>query len=535
LRDEYGRIPNQQIFICAKSGYGKGFASEGIAEEFHDTGKFITIVIADPKDEWEWAYAMFKPRERYHLKELKRQGKEPSKKEVKIYVPFSFNIPNTYLPEFIPYTLSLKSMGREEWSILAELTFESESIRLLLQACREISNEDGIYGLLHYIQDLVKRRKKGKEIQADSKSFYLPIAGGTSKSTTEIAGYLQPFKQDYILAKENCPLNLSWKEILSNQKPYYIFTNGWITDEKIKEFLVLSLLNQIIKNRKFAKRPILIIIPEIGRLTPNLRGIKTVGYKSFLANKIRDLLITMRSMGKGISSIYDSQIYWKTDEDVVSSATVTLFGEVSTKDSEQISKVMNYKREIRDQLKKSEYEHSFVVAGREDIGGITIFAPSHAHCEESDNFFERYHEEYSDKERKYVNTIEMMKKMYKQEEEKFREKIKRKQKEEREKKLKEEREKEKERVGKDKVDEKIDKAKEIEKKSKIQLMKLIYEMKESEPEISWRELGRRFEIDTKTAQKYYGEYEKIKEEKEGEDYEEKVVEDLNEEKNSETT
>lgn len=101
---------NDQILIIAKSGGGKTLAGEGIVEEFHKAG-YLVLVIADPKDEFEYCYQMFEPKEKYHLEHLTRIGKTPSKKKVKIYHPFTFNIPNDYLPEMTLFTFSLKDLG----------------------------------------------------------------------------------------------------------------------------------------------------------------------------------------------------------------------------------------------------------------------------------------------------------------------------------------------------------------------------------------------------------------------------------------
>ena len=84
LKNEYGKILNEMIFVIAKTGWGKGLSTEGIAEEFHDAG-YTVIVIADPKQEVEFGYAQFLPEERYHLNHLRLIGKMPQTKQVKIY------------------------------------------------------------------------------------------------------------------------------------------------------------------------------------------------------------------------------------------------------------------------------------------------------------------------------------------------------------------------------------------------------------------------------------------------------------------
>ena len=118
LKDDYGKIRNEQILIIGKSGWGKGLAMEGIAEKFYKAG-YIVLCIADPKDELELAYSMFEPKERYHLDHLRKIGKRPEAKKVKIYHPFTFNLQvNKSFPDINFYTISLKDLGEAEFKFL---------------------------------------------------------------------------------------------------------------------------------------------------------------------------------------------------------------------------------------------------------------------------------------------------------------------------------------------------------------------------------------------------------------------------------
>src|SRR3990167_1308567 len=145
LKNEYGDIEESQTAIFARSGYGKGLLSEAIAETFHEAG-YLILVLADPKGEIEYGFQMFEPEATYHLNELKKQGYLPERKPVKLYHPFTFNIPkNKKLPEITFFTLSLKDMGRREWSMISESTYDSDAIKLLLHGSDSITNSEGIY------------------------------------------------------------------------------------------------------------------------------------------------------------------------------------------------------------------------------------------------------------------------------------------------------------------------------------------------------------------------------------------------------
>ena len=170
------------------------------------------------------------------------------------------------------------------------------------------------------------------------------------------------------------------------------------------------------------------------------------------------------------------------------------------------------------------------MVGKEEMGGITIFFPEHMWAEPHYNFFQIYREECADKMRDYKGIIEMMKKDLKEDDNKIKEKIKRKEKEEKERKKREAKEKEESEKIKEKVDEKIEKAKIIEDKSKEQIMKLCYEMHHDESidlkDRTYRKIGKKFELNHITVKRYVEKYSKIIEKEDGEDFEDKVLEDL---------
>ncbi len=525
--DKYGKVINAQYLIIAKSGAGKSMFTEAIAEKYHKHN-FLTIVIADPKDELEFCYQMFPARENYHIQQLRKIGKKPEGKPLKIYHPHTFSIPNTLLPEMNLFTLSLKDISREGWSLLAETEFETETIRLLLKASNEITKEDGLYGLVHYIQNSIKGKKTGKIRKADPKNFYLESGSGTLKTITEISNYLQPFKRDYFLAKDSCHLNLNWKELLQNQEHYHVFVSNWIEDKKLKSFLVFSLLEGIIKNKRYLKTPVIVVIPEVRVLCKY----KPQGFAKFLSEAVKNCLSLMRSSGKGMTSILDSQSFSSIDKDVRDSSTVTMLGELGP-DVENVSKVYSYKREIKEQLMKMDSPFSFLWVGEESSGSWKPLISSSMHSEPHYVFQEIYQKECPEKMKKYTNIIEMMKKDYKNEETKFKDKIKQQEKREKEEKRKRELERiEREKGSDDTKDKKII---ELKYKSLIEKMKRCWEFRQKNPDMSIRksaiELGFPISSGNKTFKKYIEQYQEIldkeKETENNKDFEEKVIEELN--------
>ena len=506
INDEPNSKPvNEVIFIFAKSGYGKGLVGERILQKYHEKG-YVVIGVADPKDEIELGYAMFEPKEKYHLEELRSCGIEKGKKDVKLYHPFTFNLPTTKLPEMNLFTISLKEFGQQEWGIIAETQSETETIRLLKNSSQNISNDAGLYGFMQYLKNSVEGKSEGKKLKINPKNFFLAVKSGTAKSLTEISNYLQPFKKDYFLTSNNNPHRLNWKEILNDQKHYHIFTSNYIQDEKLKSLLVLHLLNQIVRNKAHTTKPIIIFIPEIAKLTP----FKPEGYQKFLAIEIKEILKTIRSMGRGMSAVCDSQVYEGVDKDVRSSGQTTLFGELgSIDDIEGVSKALSYKRNIKELLSDMLYRNTYLMKGREGFGTFTILLPLHCHAEPHYNFQEMYKKHYPEKMKSYYDAIQFMKKEFASEETLIKNRVKEEQKREKEAKEKRERADEKASTKSEVIDKQKEEIKELKKKGSEEDWKKVYEYSQENPELGLRKIGEKFGISKDQVSRWKKKYESV--------------------------
>ncbi|MCK9370206.1 hypothetical protein M0R04_09900 [Candidatus Dojkabacteria bacterium] len=510
------------ILITARSGWGKGLTVEGFIEEYHKAG-YIVLVLADPKNEIELGYAQFLPKERYHLDALRREGKRPEQKKVKLYHPFTFRIPRAKIPDYEFFTFAIKDLTRKEWSMIAESAWDTDTIKLLLTATANIDTESGLYSFIHQIQEMVKGSREDRTMKPDPKNFYLSASAGTVKSIQDISNYLQPFKKDYFLAKDSNPLKLNWKKIFADQESYHVFVSNYLKDDKLKEFVILTLFNQIIEHKDLTKHPLLIVIPEVRFLVP----FKPQGYKLFLAQGIKDNLSMMRSMGRGMTAILDTQVFSGVDEDVTNSATVTLFGELGgVRDIDKVAKSMNYKREIRAKLAKMEYPNSYLIVGNEDVDTIRTWFPSHMHCEPAYNFAEMFTKYYPERLKSYHELLSNMQKEFRTDEELIKDRIKKQ--EEREKKRREEARKAKEAASKanQEVKKKTAKAEEIVEKTQFELMRLIYLAKQADPKKSYRKLGEEFKLHHITIKRYLELYTEELAKQDSVDYETEALENL---------
>jgi len=512
VKNKDGSVNSEFVFIFSRPRYGKTLAVESLLELYHKAG-YTILCLSDVKGEWELAYSMFKPEKKYHLNRLRKDGTEPSKKDVILYHPMTFNLPNKKLPQMRLYGFSFKELRRAEYSMISETAWESDTTRILLNASSNISSKVGLWGFLHYIKEGIVGKKEGKAIKHDPNLFDLPITSGTAKSLQDIASYFLPFRKNYFLVPDDSDLKLDWGKILNDNKHYHVFGSSYLDDEKLKEFCVLGLLEAIIRNRKKGKRPVLIYIPEIRYLVPY----RPEGYKKFLASAIKSKISIMGNMGKGgISGIFDSQSITDTDEDVRKSQTKTFFGELSDRDLDYVTKTFRWKKDDMAPLIKSDVRRtsqpSFLYAGDVESGSWSPRFPSHCHAEESYDFDEMYKKYYPEKMTSYALLLEKEKKRINEERDMIKQKIKKEidKKKQEEKKKKEEREMRRLGNKSPNIPEKIKEKLSETKKRDMELAHNMY-IDENVPkkERSIRKIAEKMNISKSTIAKYIKDYKNI--------------------------
>ena len=507
--DEYNRCPNVQIQIYSVSGHGKGTFCEGLAESWQNVTGGICIWLVDPKKTIEGSFAMYEPIETYHLNRLKSDGMLPKVHDVKLYSPFSFNIPKGFLPPINFYTIPIKNLGKEEFGILAETDFDSETVKVMMRAKDNLTRDDGLFAFLHEIQRMVKGRREKKHQVPDPKNFWLSVGAGTSKSVVESSSYLSPFYNDYFLRKESCPYAINWKEILNDNSCYHVFFSKWVAplNDKIHGFIALTLLEQILRNIDYAKKPVLIIIPEILFLCPEY----SLGWSLFLGEAFEKAMITMRGKGRGVSSIADAQSWDKTSKKLSGSATVTFFGRLNPQDLERVCKARGYNKENRDRI-MSLKQGQFIMTDAESDGIFRGFFAKHRHREESYDWIESYKQNFPDKMERYDNLVAYMKKELAEEENKIKKQIETRRRQERIEKAQEEKELEEKSTKGIKLTHEIKKAKGKQDEARDIIKKTMYEYLDnpniSDKEKTQRKLSEKFKVGRFVINKWLNEKDK---------------------------
>lgn len=514
LKDSGNQLNPFQLLVVATSGYGKGMTTEAIAERWKKTTNGIVIFLNDPKQEAEQSYVMYEPQEVYHLRELKKDGIKKNKYPAKLYHPFTFNLTKKgYLPDIQIYTLSIKDLNREDWSILAETDAETESIKLMERVAEDLPRNDSLFDFLQEIERLTEGKKDKKKVVADPKNWFLKSGGGTAKSVKQIGNMLSSFKRDYFLRKDTCPYKLDWDKILLDNENYHIFLTNWIENSKLRNFLVVCLMGQAIKNAQRLsnlgklKKPILFIIPELMKVCPE----EARGSALFLSKALSSHLVTMRSKAGGMFCLSDTQNWSKTSSFVRGSFNETFYGKLNPEDARIIFKAKAYTSSKRDYFNDiGETYCAYLRDGHEDDGVFQLFYPSHMHKEGRYDWIQMYKKHYYKNMKKYDSLVKEMKKEFDEESDKAKNYA-----------LKEEIEQDKEPDKEKEEKPKIQKNK-IENKAKEYLYKRAWELKQEKS--SYRQIADDLGLKSHvTAKRYCEKYEKkLKDKKERDESSESV-------------
>lgn len=403
--------------IVGSVGCGKSVIQERLIENFLREG-YCVIYVSDFKDRLEGAFAMFEPREVYHLKSLAKYGSIPMKYDVKLWHPFTFNIPRTLIPETNFFTISMKSLADTDIKFFLEDERETTTFEMMENVINSLSKGDGMVEYLHKINKSRKRlyKKVGDEIlyTADESTFYLEgVKTGTKKEMDNVFTLFEKIGRHYFFMPDNYERNLDMKEILKDNGKIHVFTTRYIKERKIKDFIILWVLNQIRENVDSAKKGVVVVFDELKTLCPK----KPKGHKLLLRNTIKDFLALMRV--SNVSVIAGTQVYSKTDDEVISLFSEVLIGGTASGDDLNYMAV-SYKLSREDiiiiqRLNTGE----FIPLKEKDSVKYAHYKrcrmPRHMHHEEGYVFDRIFKEEYPDKMTDYKGLVEEVKEIKRKE------------------------------------------------------------------------------------------------------------------------
>lgn len=403
----------EQTLIIAGSGHGKTATMEAIAEAYQNIEpdkpnskkNFNVIYVTDAKGTLEMAYCQTRPTAKYHKKELNYQKlkfgyQEPKAKQVEIFHPFTFDLPNREIPKMTIFTLPIKDILRkDECEFLLENTKNKTARELMLSTVYEMDDDDTMWDYMKSLEKKTKRKlkKSGNEVIAmyDADNWYLEdTSTGTLKDKNEVTKIATRFKTNFFMQPKKFHHNLNIKEqLFSNPEKTKIISTRYIKDQKTKDFITLVILMQIKENIELSKNPILIIIEEIKELAPAKDSTK---YKDILALALRSLFTT-HFRGNNVHTLSASQSFSSISPILTkgNAFTQSMIGSLDgSADLDDLKKIYGFSadliRTITSELRRGEYVMRGFKGHMPEDETMRIFLPPHAHKEPRDKIEEYY-------------------------------------------------------------------------------------------------------------------------------------------------
>jgi hypothetical protein len=415
MNEETGKLDPINGLIVGGVGSGKTLALEEYARYFYEHG-YTVISLSDVKDGLEFGFSAFEPSAPYMLRQINMFGAPKHAQKIKVYHPFTFDIPTDELPEINFYGINIKNLTEIDLKFLAESNENKRSIQIIMETAEKLKSDEGIHHLIFssetQTESLINSNKGGVKYRSDkADDFFTKTKIGTEKTASEMVAYFKPFLKDYCLLPKNNSHNLNIKELMNDQEHYHIFTTKWIISRRLKAFFILHLLQELINNEQYAKHPVCIILEEIRFLTPN----SSDGFANFLSEEIKSTMTRMRNMGKGFAILSTTQVYRDVSPVVIDSFNSITLGKISSfKELEFISKALKMSSTDMNTIKNLDVGEFAVYTKEENVeekslNKIRFFMPPHSHKEQGKNFFSEWQKYFPERMHVYTDLIEEMK------------------------------------------------------------------------------------------------------------------------------
>lgn len=291
---------------------GKSNYSNLVAYKLWKLEKRTTIFLTEKRgDIYANAFAMFKPDAGWQLRDMGLLRMEEDTVPIKLWHPFTFNIPyKQKIPLINFYTHNIKDLTEESLSIILSSTPDNK----IVQICNEIKNslkkDDNILNLLWRLS----LESSHKDIKIKEDRIRLPIKTETSKKKYAVTAerMFEPiYTKHNFLQQESHPNNIDWVEVLNDNKQWHFFSKQWLEPDKRMVYLDLLMnleaIDKALDSGK-VKKPVTLVLEEIKALLPNFE--QTI-YQKALSQKLVDMFQRLRTKAFIIvtmQSIFDTDL-----------------------------------------------------------------------------------------------------------------------------------------------------------------------------------------------------------------------------------
>lgn len=494
------QIENAVVAFIGGTASGKSVFVNHVAAKLYLDCNYTVVYITEKKgDEYNNAFCHFKPKARYHLSFLERQGKQSITLPVKLYHHFTFNIPyRKSMPPIRLFTSSVKELN--EIKLSAIFPGDSESaIEICQDIAENLEDDEDIYD---YTWKVYNSTLDDNPVMKNKMTdLYLPYEklGGSIVLRSIRQGLKMFNKEDFYLHPHNSPYKLDFSDMLNDNKHLHYLSTKWLKSRKSKLLSIIYFLTGIeeaLDSGKINKNVCLIfeelkILVGAGSSSKQESILLDILYKLF--SRIRTKAMVLATM----------QSYFDLPKKFRGLFNKIFLGKLNYTDLMDFIDDANF-RKIDEEKFYRLRTGDFVIwesrSQNEKVSDIFhVWLPPFANAEQGEDYFTRFVKEYPKKLTNYVQIYNRMKKIKSEAERKAK---KRTESFIRERKKREEQKKDKKSKEVDDLKEQVKKEK-LEKKEII--MKQVYEIRNEYPNISWREVANKVPGcgTHQTAQKYY--------------------------------
>jgi len=507
-------VDNQIVAIVSMSGGGKSVFTNVLANELNEDCDYTIVYVTEKRgDEFANAFCCFPPKQHYHLNLLKTQYKKKLNegykledifrlKPIKLYHHFTFNIPyRRKMPPIRWITSSIKELN--DVKLNAIIPGESQvAIEICEDIAKSLNDDDTIFDYVWQVFLATQEQIQLKEQSNIPEELYIPPEPSAGKVTLRnIKQGLKTFsKTDFYLHHNNSPYKLDYISMLNDNKHWHFHSTKWLTTKKSKLLSIIDFLIGIdtaLSSGKI-KHNVCLVIEELKIL---IGSEETTKQENILLDVLYDILSRIRTKAFVIGTM---QSYFDINPRFTGLFNKVFLGRINFNDIKRLIKDHQMRKDDQDKLLELKIGEFVLWEKQEDeedrlSSKILIDVPPFANAEEKEEFIEEYRKYYPEKMSdnrqfynrmlKYKKRIEQLsanrlKKWYEQQ-----------------KKVKAKRELKKE--GK------IEELKSVIKEEKFEklemIMKQVYDMKQNNPQMSWRKIAEKVPgiKHHRTAKKYY--------------------------------
>ncbi len=409
------QIDNQMLLFTGTTGSGKTVAANSTALELKNHGYTVIYVTEKKGKSLDNGFFTFPIEQENHKSllqkmEITEMTKEEQHGLVKIYHPFTFNVPKkTSLPPINFFTFPLKTLSEQGMNAILAGTDDNTTTQLCQRMISKLTNTQNLWDFLW--ETTSKMHEDRQTFNYDPESMFVPVKiSGDATTVSTIRDRFSIFRNHYNLQPINHSKNLNFLDLINDNKHIHLFSLQWIPEERSRYFYYIEILQKIVDalDSGKAKKPVCIVLEEIKVLLP--KKIPTT-YQAELSKILVNMLSTVRVKGRGVFVIATTQNYYGTDESFRSSASETLLFKLSPDDTQRLIKYQNFKQVDIDRLNSlttgQYYWWRELVS---DVGRkMYVFPPPHAIAEENqDDFYQRYKKYYPEEMQNYSHLIDEM-------------------------------------------------------------------------------------------------------------------------------